>query len=62
MTLSIDLFFSSPRTALLLRTEIKIFRAGKLSPLFQEIIETQFEKNMMPWCQFKDTDIAIPLI
>ena len=33
--------FDKARTALLLRTEMKILRAGKLSPLFHEVTVTK---------------------
>ena len=32
--------FVVPRTAVLIRTEMKILRAGKLSPLFHEVTVT----------------------
>ena len=54
---------SNPRTALLLRTEMRIFKDDKMSPLFQEVIVTssiaKFNWNKY---QMKDMDIIFPLI
>ena len=44
-------YLHTPKRALLLRTEINISRAGKLSPLFQDVIVWhQFKK----WCQISN--------
>ena len=55
-------FVKQAWTALLLKTEMSILKADKMSPLFQEVIVAssmaKFQKN---GCQMKDMDIIFPL-
>ena len=54
----------SPGIALLLRTEMCVLKANKMSPLFQEVIVASFGaqfKKWVPHYQMKDMDIIFPL-